>query len=279
MIICDDRWKEWEARPDFGGSSITRTHVTPEQLYRYDTNGYLLVKNAIPNDELSRLNDVIDTWEDRADKDFSKKSSEQNQEVRYDDFINNEPTFVDLSANPVIIPYLVEMIEKPRLKSTWIAFKKQGGETKLHSNHTPSITHNFYHFNGQIRHNLLNLMYAMHDIDPGGGGLKVIPGSHKSNYPRVRGMDVSDMLVELSMKAGDVLLFSHDMGHCSLNESDAVRRTVMYTYCPGVISNSFGGDTLYDRIHETAEDESWLKYLTRQPNGFLETYPQPANLS
>jgi ectoine hydroxylase-related dioxygenase (phytanoyl-CoA dioxygenase family) len=252
--------------------------MTDTERYRHDINGYTLIKNAIPVDELSRLNDSIDAWEDRATTDLSKKSPDQNQEVRYDDFINNEPDLVDLAAKPVVIPYLAEMVEKPRLKSTWIAFKWHGGETKLHSNHTPSVTHNFYHFNGQIRHNLLNLMYAMRDIEPGGGGLKVIPGSHKANYARNREDDVSDVLVELTMKAGDVLLFSHDMAHCSLNESDAVRRTVMYTYCPGVIANSFGGDTLYDRIHESAEEGSWLKYLTRQPNGFLESYPQPVKL-
>lgn len=251
--------------------------MTPEECYRYDINGYILLRNAIPKDELDRLNGVIDGWEERAGVDLKKKKPEENQEVRYDDLINNEPALVDLAANPVVIPYLVEMIEKPRLKSTWIAFKWRGGETRLHSNHTPTVTHNFYHYNGQIRHNLLNLMYAMRDIEPGGGGLKVIPGSHKANYPRQRGDDISDMLVELTMKAGDVLLFSHDMAHCSLNESDAVRRTVMYTFCPGVIANSFGGDGLYDRIFEAARDESWLKYLTRQPNGFLETYSQPEN--
>ena len=75
------------------------------------------------------------------------------------------------------------------------------------------------------------------------------------------------------MKAGDVLLFSHDMVHCSRNESEHIRRTVMYTYCPGVIANSFGGDTLYDRIFEEASEGSWLKYFTRQPHGFREIWP------
>ncbi|MFT5368227.1 MAG: ectoine hydroxylase-related dioxygenase (phytanoyl-CoA dioxygenase family) [Candidatus Latescibacterota bacterium] len=252
--------------------------MTPEELYRYDLNGYLLLRGAIDPDTLRYLNKQIDVWEEKAQDDFCAKSEGANPEVRYDDIVNQEAVLIPLAANPKVVPYIVEMMEKPRLKSTWIAFKWRGGETRLHSNHTPSVTHNFYHFNGQIRHNLLNLMYAMHDIEPGGGGLKVIPGSHKANYPRTRGDDASDLLVELSMKAGDVLLFSHDMGHCSLNESDAIRRTVMYTYCPGVISNSFGGDTLYDRIFEAADEGSWLKYLTRRPNGFLETYPQP-NLS
>ena len=249
--------------------------MTPEELYRYDIHGYLLLNNAIPPGDLARLNEVIDGWEDRARGEMSNNTRQENQEVRYDDIINDEPALVDLAANPIVLPYILEMVEKPRLKSTWIAFKWRGGRTDLHSNHTPSVTHNFYHFNGQIRHNLLNLMYAMKDIEPGGGGLSVIPGSHRSNYPRQRDYDVTDMLVELTMAAGDVLLFSHDMAHCSLNESDAVRRTVMYTYCPGVIANSFGGDRLYDGIFECAPEGGWLKYLTRQPNGFRESYPQP----
>ena len=142
--------------------------MTPAELYRYDVNGYILLKGAIAPDELLRLNREIDAWEERAAVDFRAKAEGENAEVRYDDIVNQEPSLVDLAAHPVILPYLVEMVERPRLKSTWIAFKWRGGETKLHSNHTPSITHNFYHFNGQIRHNLLNVMYAMHDIAPGG---------------------------------------------------------------------------------------------------------------
>lgn len=252
--------------------------MTPEEKYRYDINGYLLVKNAIPADRLSKLEPVIDAWQAKAYEDFKEIPEGKNQEVRYNDIINMEPALVDLAANPVVLPYLTEMMDKPRLKSTWIAFKWRGGTTGLHSNHTPTNTCNFYHFNGQIRHNLLNMMYAFGDIGPGQGALKVIPGSHKANYPRLSGDDISDMLVELTMEAGDVLLFSHDMAHCSYNETDTVRRTVMYTYCPSVIANSYGGDTLNDELHESAEEGSWLKYLTRQPHGFLETYPQPEAL-
>ncbi|MEE3258249.1 MAG: phytanoyl-CoA dioxygenase family protein [Candidatus Latescibacterota bacterium] len=249
--------------------------MTPSELYRYDVNGYILLKGAIAANDLVRLNGQIDAWEERAAEDFRAVAAGENAEVRYDDIVNQEPSLVELAANPALIPYLREMIERPRLKSTWIAFKWHGGETRLHSNHTPSVTHNFYHFNGQIRHNLLNVMYAMRDIEPGGGGLKVVPGTHKANYPRPQGDGVEDMLVELPMRAGDALLFSHDMAHCSRNESDAVRQTVMYTYCPGVIANSFGGDGLYDEIFAAAPEESWLKYLTRRPNGFLETHSQP----
>ena len=149
--------------------------MTPEDLYRYDINGYLLLEGAIASDELSRLNARIDVWEKRARKDFAAKSAGENQEVRYDDVVNQEESLVGLAANPVVLPYIREMVELPRLKSTWIAFKWRGGQTTLHSNHTPSVTHNL----------------------------------------------------------------------------------------------------LYERVFEAAPESSWLKYLTRQPNGFRETYLQP----
>ncbi|NKB72241.1 MAG: hypothetical protein GKR89_34620 [Candidatus Latescibacteria bacterium] len=249
--------------------------MTAAELYRYDVRGYMLLPEAIDKPWLQRINARIDTWQERAEEDRQQQAPGVNPEVRYDRIIEQEQELVELAAHPVVVPYLVEMIEKPRLKSTWLAFKWRGGETRLHSNHTPSVTHNFYHFNGQIRHNLLNIMYALDDIEPGGGGLQVVPGSHKANYPRPNGDNMEDMLVELPMKAGDALLFSHDMAHCSRNDSSCTRRTAMYTYCPGVIANSYGGDQLNDPIFDKAPEGSWLKYLARQPNGFMETYPQP----
>ena len=251
--------------------------MTPGELFRYDVRGYIVVKNAIEPDYLALLNERLDEWEERACGEYQALPEDANKDVRYNDILNLEPTLLDLAANEKLIPYLLEMIERPRLKSTWVTFRWKGGETRYHSNHTPSITHNFYHFNGQIRHNLLNAMYAMRDIGPGEGGLKVVPGSHKANYARPPNEDIADLLVETAMQAGDVLLFSHDMGHCSLNESDRGRRIVMMTYCPGVIANSYGGDTLYDKLFEEAPEESWLKYFLRRPHGFLETHAQPKN--
>ena len=252
--------------------------MTAEELYRYDVRGYMLVKGAAAAPVLAGIGGRIDQWLGRAYLERQRQEAGENPEVRYDNIINQEPALVELAANPMVLPYIVEMVERPRLKSTWLAFKWRRGETRLHSNHTPSVTHNFYHFNGQIRHNLLNVMYALGDIEPGGGGLQVVPGSHKANYSRLQGDEVADMLVELPMQAGDALLFSHDMVHCSRNASDQIRRTVMYTYCPGAIANSFGGDQLNDPIFERAPEGSWLKYLARRPNGAGETYPQPAEL-
>ncbi|MCZ6677712.1 MAG: phytanoyl-CoA dioxygenase family protein [Candidatus Poribacteria bacterium] len=249
--------------------------MTPEELYRYDVNGYLLIENAIEPDYLDGLNERLDIWEEKALQDFRALPQTANPEVRYDDILNQEPSLLPLVVNPKVLPYIDEMVSRPRLKSTWLTFKWNGGRTTFHSNHTPSVTHDFYHFNGRIHHNLFQVFYAMRDIGPGEGGLKVIPGSHKANYPPPPDETLEDMHVEIPMKAGSVLLFTHDMRHGSLNTSDKVRRTIIFTYCPGVIANSFGGDTLYQRLFEEAPEGSWMKYLLRQPHGFLEVYPKP----
>lgn len=34
--------------------------------------------------------------------------------MRYDDILNQEPALLDLVVNPVVLPYLVEMVERPR---------------------------------------------------------------------------------------------------------------------------------------------------------------------
>jgi ectoine hydroxylase-related dioxygenase (phytanoyl-CoA dioxygenase family) len=106
----------------------------------------------------------------------------------------------------------------------------------------------------------------------------VIPGGHKANFPLPPNADLSDMEVEIPMRAGSVLLFTHDMYHASLNTSDKVRRVVIFTYCPGVISNTYGGyggNALYERLFEKASEGSWLKYLLRRPNGGGDSYPKP----
>jgi len=40
--------------------------MTPEERYRYDVNGYLLIRDAIDPETLIRLNGCIDGWEERA---------------------------------------------------------------------------------------------------------------------------------------------------------------------------------------------------------------------
>lgn len=248
--------------------------MTPTQRYEYDVQGYIYLENAIDKSLLAKINERMDEIENAIMAERGEEGLKENPFARTDDVVNRETIFEPLIDNPYVLNFIQEMVDYPRLKSTWITYKWRGGGTGFHSNHTPTVTHNFYHFNNAIRHNLLNVLYAFKDIDTEGGALQIIPGSHKANYPIPDG-DIEHMKVKVAMKAGSALLFSHDLHHGSLNNRDEVRRTAIFTYCPGVIANSYGGDGLYDRLFDEAPEGSWRKYLLRRPNGFQETYPLP----
>jgi hypothetical protein len=272
--------------------------MTPSELYRYDLRGYLYIENAIEPNLLKRLNERMDFWQAegrrlldtharatskpkldwRINLGWDAATSTVRPQVEFYDIVNQDEAFVDLIVNPRVLPYIDEMVQNPRLKSNWLALKWKGGRARDTSNHTPSSTCNFYHFNGgRIYHNLFQVFYAISDVPPRGGGMRLIPGSHKANIPLPKDDGLEDLEVEIPMRAGSVLLFSHDVYHASLNTTDTVRRVAIFTYCPGVIANSWAepGNTMYDRLFERAPEGSWMKYLLRRPQGAGETYSKP----
>lgn len=248
--------------------------MTEAELYRYDVDGFLLLEDVLAPDELASINAMYDRRQEAIEAQRAK--GDAGDHVMEDDILNMEPeTLRFLVAHPRLLPYIDEMIDQPRLKSTWSSFMWRGGGIQFHSNHTPTNTCNFYHFNQRIRHNLFQVFIAVKDIPADGGALQILPGSHKANYPPPEHEAIADRLLTIPMKAGSVLIFPHDVRHGSLNSGDAVRRVLIYTYCPGVIANSFGGDGLYDSLFDGAPEGSWEKYLLRRPNGYLELYPRP----
>jgi hypothetical protein len=263
--------------------------MTPAELYQFDTAGYLVIPDALARHEVGRYNARIDHWRARArarrdapaDRAMDVAPVEfcENTErrVNLDDPINHDQAFLDLVDHPRVLPCIWDLVLMPRFKSSWLTLTWRGGTVGGHGGHAPWYPCNFYHADrGGIACNLLNVMWVFSDIAPGGGGLSVIPGSHKSNFPLPPAGPAPGQLVEIAAPAGSVILFTHDIYHESLNRSDRERRVLFLTYCPSVIANSHeGGDGHYDRLFAEAPEGSWRKYLLRRPHGYRELHPQP----
>ena len=78
--------------------------MTPEELYHYDVNGYLLIEDAIEPGYLVYLNERLDSWEEKALQDFHALPKSANPEIRYDDILNQETSLLDLVVNPKVLP-------------------------------------------------------------------------------------------------------------------------------------------------------------------------------
>ena len=53
--------------------------MRPAELYRYDVNGYILLRGAIGADDLARLNRRVDAWEASACPVWRPLLAEQNR--------------------------------------------------------------------------------------------------------------------------------------------------------------------------------------------------------
>lgn len=250
--------------------------MTPQEKYIYDIRGYLIIEKAIEPDYLEALNERFDVWEEEAFKQRTPKSYRGRgpHNVCLYGILNDEPLFLDLVTNPMILPYVDAMVHRPILQQFGACFRWKGGTTVAHGGHTPYSALNHYEVSeGRIYNNHLSVVYAMEDIDPGEGGLQLVPGSHKADF-RWEGSvylsemepEMRDLFVELPMKAGSALLFTHNLIHASLNESDGVRRLIHTAYNFGLLARGWFADcTDYERLFEEAEAGTWLKYLLRRP--------------
>ncbi|MCE2461800.1 MAG: phytanoyl-CoA dioxygenase family protein [Pseudomonadales bacterium] len=77
------------------------------------------------------------------------------------------------------------------------------------------------------------------EVGPGDGGFVCVPGSHKSNFLQHMPRDVArfergeDWVVQPSMAAGDVLIFTEALIHGTAAwTADHERRTLLYKYSP-----------------------------------------------
>eukprot|EP01043_Picozoa_sp_COSAG02_P046413 COSAG02_NODE_4338_length_5486_cov_2.268053_1_plen_429_part_00 len=74
--------------------------------------------------------------------------------------------------------------------------------------------HHYQYHQGRIYNNLTVAMFMLADVNPGDGGLTIIPGSHKSKhpwpdevYPHTQ-LAESHLVHQPSVKAGDMLIFT-----------------------------------------------------------------------
>ena len=124
--------------------------------------------------------------------------------------------FRDLLCHPKIIPYLNTMMG-PGWKMDHSPFMLCGGEGStgltLHGGtaRNPFQVNGYAYANDRMSCGMVVVAFQLHDVNAGDGGLAVVPGSHKSNFPMPPGLQFmeaeTDMIHNPAAKAGDVVIF------------------------------------------------------------------------
>lgn len=251
--------------------------MTDEERYYFDLRGYIVVPNAIDAETLAVLNSELD-------KKVNDLVSPDAPTNRFGDILSWSPNYRKLIDNPVITPYLEELLGAQfRLDHDYLDILRAGkGPTKgwLHGGGTPFDHSQFYRYdNGKIRNGLSVVAYNLADVNEGDGGFACVPGSHKSNLPFPDNWRQTDnppsCMERITGPAGTAILFTEALTHGTLPwQGSHERRTLFFKYSPNAISWSahYYNASDYPELGERA------KAILEAPNARYPGRHQPKNI-
>ena len=231
-------------------------YTDAEFEYLFDLNGFVILDEAISQEQLAEINAWVDAQPDVEDGGWignvQLQSYSGSEGTLYQNIVEGGKVFRDLIDNPRWLPLVEKFIQNNFndvcLQEAWLNRRGPSNYIGLHSGgHVCGPVMKFKHSNtntwdvGQI-----NILVALNDCGPGDGATVVIPSSHKSTvvHPHLAASEhesyrnevpASDVLgsTEVHLKAGQAIFFSDAVCHGSAARSNpGERRFMVYRYTP-----------------------------------------------
>lgn len=213
--------------------------MNEQERYLFDLQGYLVVPNALSQEQLDALNAIMD------EKVEEEVPPDESTFRFFGDLLEWGPSYRDLIDNPRVFPYLEELLG-PRLRmdheyADIIRSGKGPIGTRLHGGSTPQHPAFYYRcHNGEMRNGLMVVAYNLKDVHEGDGGFGCVPGSHKSNFvfpDEWRELaEMKPFVQAVTGPAGTAIIFTEALTHGTLPWHGAERRTLFYKYSPSTLS-------------------------------------------
>ncbi len=229
--------------------------MTDAEKYLFDLNGYIVIRGLLRPDEVAAANAVIDARAEdiriRTREETLSAGSAALEGSHGRGELGGLPAgpepdclpFRTALAHPRLARYLNEILGKGfRVDHhmTLISMTKGAEGHLFHGSSGPGFDPNQYYIfqNGKFHNGLTVVGVQLTDVNAGDGGLIVIPGSHKCNFPCPP--DVRKYLAhqenvrQIVCKAGDAVIFTEAVTHGTIPwTSDKPRRTLLTRYTAG----------------------------------------------
>lgn len=229
---------------------------TDLEIFLFDLRGYIVLKNALMQEEVAELNAALDAlppikkgeWYGYAHgHSFGEKDGLNLQQIYeagepfehlidHPSWINKVKHFVggeggfDYHHGPLFID------------EAFANFRGPSEAIGIHSGGHVKRTQ-FLYADGKFHCGQIDILIALTEMGPNDGATMVIPGSHKSNFPHpyMAGHTIGDGgsvdgiegAVEVHLDPGDVLLFVDALCHGSARRTNpGDRRIIVYRYGP-----------------------------------------------
>lgn len=202
--------------------------LTPLQRYELDVRGVVVIPAVLDPPAVARLREAVAAL-------GRPPAADDLWSQRINDLLLQGQPFVDLLDHPAALAVLDE-VHGPATRLDHAYAIRMAPDTSglgLHGGAVPWDPAQFYvHDQGRPRAGLVTLSWALVDHPPGGGGFGCIPGSHRAGLPIPPGAEA--MVVEVPVGAGDLLVFTEALAHCTVPWRGPVERlALLYKYSPG----------------------------------------------
>ena len=233
---------------------------TELEMYLFDLNGYIVVKNALKKSEVNACNKIIDKLKNLKNGEWQGYIHGHNyggkEGLNLQQIYEAGKPFEKLIDHPSWIHHMLEFVggkgtfdhnHGPLFIDENFANVRGSGEAiGIHSGNPEGIQRNHYRYqDGKFHCSQVNILLALTDIGEGDGGTVVIPSSHKSNiqHPeyktnvmkknKITSAETMTASKEIYLKAGDGLIFVDSLCHGSAKRvNKGERRIVVYRYGP-----------------------------------------------
>jgi len=202
--------------------------LTDLQRYELDVRGVLVIPGVLRAGDVRRLRQAVAVLR-------RPPAADDLGSQRINDLLLHGQAFVDLLDHPRAQDVLSDVHgSATRLDHAYaIRMAPATRGLGLHGGAVPWDPAQFYvHDRGRPRLGLVTLSWALVDHPPGAGGFGCIPGSHRAGMPVPAG--VEGLVTEVPVRAGDLLVFTEALVHCTLPwQGPTERLAVLYKYSPG----------------------------------------------
>ena len=226
-----------------------------DEKYLFDLTGYLVIEDVLTAQEVAKANKAIDRHQDQGCLSPREQALDGGSPTLKGDRGRGdlggllhweEPwcePFREMLVHARIVPYLNEILGKGFRMDHHMSliFMDKGAEGLVfHGSSGPGFDPNQYYIyrHGRMHCGLTVATFQLTDVNPGDGGLIVVPGSHKSNFPCPQEMKLYQKYPEhvrqIVCKAGSVVIFTEAVTHGTLPwKANHPRRSILTRYTAG----------------------------------------------
>jgi ectoine hydroxylase len=220
--------------------SARSSALSPEERFRFDNDGYLVLPNFLKSGHVARLLAALDPvmarrreWVRAAQPrtGFTQVVGARSTRAFY--LLDDDPLLLELLDWPAILPYVTGLLnEKPHhCASDAIVAYAADFPTYQPGWHIDGHDHGFRNLGSPIPLLQLKIGYYLTDMTtPGASHLTVVPGSHKARlHPGDAGPDgMLPGAVQVCAPAGSAIIFHNALWHAIGPFEPGRHRTMLY---------------------------------------------------